>query len=224
MIDMNIIYNDKNIVIVEKPSGVPSQPDKTGDADLLTELNEKFGYAGLVHRLDRPVGGLMVYALDKKSEAKLSAEMSGNGFKKMYYAVCCGKPKAESAELRDWLVKNQRLNMSSVSNKGDKRAKEAVLEYKCLETVTDEKFGVLSMLEVELKTGRHHQIRVQCANAGFPLWGDVKYNKDFKRGYHNVSPALYSGRLEFTHPVTGKRVLFEKMPEGFPFELFQSEK
>ena len=99
--DLNIIYSDNNIAVIEKPAGVPSQPDKTGDADLLAAVRERFEYAGLIHRLDRPVGGLMVFALDKKSEAILSKEMSGDGFIKTYYAVCCGIPKNDSGILED---------------------------------------------------------------------------------------------------------------------------
>ncbi|MCD8036428.1 MAG: RluA family pseudouridine synthase, partial [Clostridiales bacterium] len=208
MIDMelNIIYSDKSIVVVEKPVGVPSQPDKTGDADMQTMLLEKFNYAGVVHRLDRPVGGLMVYAMNKKAEAALSAEMAKNEFGKTYYAVCCGKPKETEGTLTDWLVKNQRLNVSSVVNKGTKGAKEAILDYTVIKSIEDEKNGCLSLLKIALHTGRHHQIRVQTAHAGIPLWGDTKYNPEFKRGYYNVSPALYSGELKFTHPDTGERV------------------
>ena len=218
--DLNIIYSDNNIAVIEKPAGVPSQPDKTGDADLLAAVRERFEYAGLVHRLDRPVGVLMVFALDKKSEAILSKEMSGDGFIKTYYAVCCGMPKNDSGILKDWLVKNQRLNMSAVVPKGTKNAKEALLEYKTINTVSDEKFGQLTLMEIVLKTGRHHQIRVQTANAGMPLWGDTKYNSSFKRGFYNISPALYSARLEFNQPVTKERVFFERMPDFYPFTAF----
>ena len=218
--DINIIYSDKSIAVVEKPAGIPSQPDKTGDNDMLTALNEKFGYAGIVHRLDRPVGGLMVYALNKRAEAFLSSEMSGGGFKKTYLAVCCGKPLAESGTLTDWMSKNQRTNTSAVVPKGTRGAKEAVLDYRLIKSIGDEKFGQLSLLEIELHTGRHHQIRVQCAHAGMPLWGDTKYNPDFGRGYYNVSPALYSARLEFIHPESKKTVAFEKKPENQPFSVF----
>lgn len=221
IMDINIIYSDKSIAVVEKPSGIPSQPDKTGDVDMLTILTERFGYAGVVHRLDRPVGGLMVYALNKEAEAFLSKEMAGEGFSKIYYAVCCGRPRDESGTLRDWLVKNQRLNVSIVADRGNKNAKEAVMDYFVLKSVDDEMLGCLTLLEITLRTGRHHQIRAQTANAGIPLWGDTKYNPSFKRGYCNVSPALYAGRLEFIHPDTKKRVSFEKKPDFFPFSLFK---
>ena len=218
--EINVIYSDKSIAIVEKPAGVPSQPDKTGSEDLLTAMEKRFGYAGLVHRLDRPVGGLMVFALDKRAEAALSKQMSGEGFKKNYFAVCCGVPKQESGEMRDWLVKNQRLNISSVSNKGNKNAKEAVLKYSLIKTLDDGEFGRLSLLDIRLITGRHHQIRVQTAHAGIPLWGDTKYNPAFARGYYNINLALYSRRLEFIHPDTKKTVVFEKNPDFEPFSLF----
>ena len=220
VMELNIIYSDKSIVIVEKPARVPSQPDKTGSEDLLTALEQKFGFAGLVHRLDRPVGGLMVFALNKRAEAFLSKQMNGGGFGKNYAAVCCGVPEKERGEMRDWLVKNQRLNISAVSNKGNKNAKEAVLDYTLIKTIEDEKYGPLSLLDIVLHTGRHHQIRVQTSHAGIPLWGDTKYNPAFKRGYYNISPALYSRRLEFIHPDTSKKVVFEKKPEFEPFSLF----
>lgn len=218
--EINVIYSDKSIAVVEKPSGVPSQPDKTGNEDLLTAVEEKFGYAGLIHRLDRPVGGLMVFALNKRAEAFLARQMNDGGFGKSYAAVCCGRPEKESGEMRDWLVKNQRLNISSVSNRGDKNAKEAVLEYRLIKAVDHEKYGQLSLLDIRLHTGRHHQIRVQTSHAGIPLWGDTKYNPAFRRGYFNISPALYSKRLEFIHPDTGERVVFEKNPDFEPFSLF----
>ncbi len=217
---MNIIYNDKSIAVIEKPSGIPSQPDKTGDADIAGYVAEDFGYAGVVHRLDRPVSGLMVFALNKKAEAFLSAQMSERNFHKIYYAVCCGKPREDEKILKDMLVKNQRLNISTVADRGNRNAKEAVLKYKVLDAINDDKFGVLSLLEVELYTGRHHQIRVQLSNAGIPLWGDAKYNPAFGRGYHNVNIALYSERLEFIHPETKKTVGFEKKPDFMPFSLF----
>ncbi len=218
--ELNIIYSDKSIAVVEKPAGVPSQPDKTGSEDLLSAMEEIFGFAGLVHRLDRPVGGLMVFALNKKAETHLAKQMNSESFGKNYAAVCCGVPKDEKGIMRDWLVKNQRLNISSVSNKGNKNAKEAVLEYSLVKTVKDEKFGDLSLLDIKLMTGRHHQIRVQTSNAGIPLWGDTKYNPLFKRGYFNITLALYSKRLEFIHPDTLKTVVFEKNPEFMPFSLF----
>ena len=153
VMELNIIYSDKSIVIVEKPAGVPSQPDKTGSEDLLTALEQKFGFAGLVHRLDRPVGGLMVFALNKRAEAFLSKQMNGGVFGKNYAAVCCGVPEKKRGEMRDWLVKNQRLNISTVSNKGNKNAKEAVLDYTLIKTIEDEKYGPLSLLDIVLHTG-----------------------------------------------------------------------
>ena len=217
--NLNVIYKDRSILIVEKPAGIPAQADKTGDRDIQSETLEKFGYAGLVHRLDRPVGGLMVFALNKKAESFLSKEIAGNGFCKVYYAVCCGVPERPEGSLRDWLVKNQRQNISIVSSRTDKNAKEAVLDYKTIKVIEDKEFDYLSLLEVRLHTGRHHQIRVQTANAGIPLWGDIKYNKFFKN-IRNVSPALYSAKLEFIHPDTKKRVAFEKKPDFEPITMF----
>lgn len=218
--EVNIVYKDNNFIVVEKPVGVPTQPDKTGDDDLLSQLEKQFNNIWLLHRLDRPVGGLMVFALNDKTVSKINKQINNGLFKKSYFAVCCGIPKNNSGEMRDYLVKNQRLNMSTVTNRENKRAKEAVLEYTLINSITDKKLGVLSLLDINLYTGRHHQIRVQLANAGFPLWGDVKYNSVFKRGYYNVSPALYSHKIELVNPETEKIEIFEKTPDFEPFNLF----
>jgi len=218
--EINIIYKDKNFIIVEKPVGVPCQPDKTGDLDLLSQLEKHFNSIWILHRLDRPVGGLMVFALNEKVAADISKQINNSIFKKYYYAVCCGVPNNETGELRDYIVKNQRLNISVVTNKGNKNAKQAVLEYRVIKTVENDKYGKLSLVEINLLTGRHHQIRVQMSNAGTPLWGDVKYNNLFKRGFYNVSPALYSHRVEFINSETNKREIFEKNPQLEPFNLF----
>ncbi len=122
--------------------------------------------------------------------------------------------------MRDYLLKNQRLNISTVTNKGNKNAKEAILEYTLVKKIENKEFGQLALLDIKLYTGRHHQIRVQMANAGLPLWGDIKYNEDFKRGHYNVSPALYSHSIELINPDTKKVEIFEKIPRFEPFNLF----
>lgn len=218
--NINIIYENNEFVIVEKPAGMPVQPDKTGDIDLLSELEKQFESVWLLHRLDRPVGGLMVFALNEKTASGISRQINNGTFKKKYYAVCCGVPKNNSGEMRNYLVKNQRLNISSVSNRGNKNAKEAVLKYELIGTAKHDKFGELSLVDINLLTGRHHQIRVQMSNAGIPLWGDVKYNPDFKRGYYDISPALYSYKVEFQNPLTGEKESYEKKPYSEPFNLF----
>ena len=219
--EINIIYEDKNLVVAEKPAGMPSQPDKTGDTDILTLLEKKYNKVWLVHRLDRPVGGLMVFALNEKTASYLGKQVLDGKLGKEYMAVCCGVPKNESGELRNWLVKNQRLNISEVVNgKINKNAKEAVLDYRLIKTVDTEKFGKLSLVYINLHTGRHHQIRVQFANAGTPLWGDTKYNPKFKRGFYGVNTALYAYRLTVVKPGEKTELILEKAPNSTPFDLF----
>ena len=231
--DINIIHEDKHIIVAEKPPKVPSQGDPSGDPDMLTLLCEhvkrehpqaKNPYIGLVHRIDRPVGGAMVFAKTKEANAHLSKQMQEKTFKKYYMAVVCGVPENERGELRDILVKNAETNMSRVVKEKRGRAKEAVLEYEVIKTVEDENEGPLTLLKVELKTGRHHQIRVQLSHAGFAIWGDTKYNKAFtkRRGWSQI--ALWSHSLRFMHPKTKKPSEYVSMPhDEFPFSLFKNE-
>lgn len=219
--DINIIYEDKSFIIVEKPAGAPSQPDKTGDMDMLTYLEKKYKRVWLVHRLDRPVGGLMVFALNEKTAAYFSKQSVNGVLGKEYMAVCCGAFKKPEGELRNWLVKNQRLNISEVVNKNqNKNAKEAVLEYRCMKTIDTKDYGKLSLVYIKLNTGRHHQIRVQFSHAGLPLWGDTKYNPQFKRGFYGVKVALYAYRLTLIDPYKKTEMVFENKPCGMPFDLF----
>ncbi|WP_058486119.1 RluA family pseudouridine synthase [Defluviitalea phaphyphila] len=230
--DINIIYEDSYIMVVEKPPKIPSQRDKTGNIDMLSliknYLKEKYPraknpYIGLIHRLDRPVGGLMVFAKTKQANAKLSKQIQDREFKKEYLVVICGKPEQEKGELVDYLIKNQRRNISKVVSKETKGAKEAILEYELVDSMNVEE-EILSLIKVNLKTGRHHQIRVQLSNAGLPIWGDTKYNDFFKnkKGWFQI--ALWAFRLDFFHPKTNKLCSFKLNPKGYPFELFNIEK
>ena len=182
-------------------------------------------YLGIIHRLDQPVEGLLVFAKTKEAAAKLTAQLAKGSLNKQYYAIVCGKPIAESGELVDYLLKEK--DVARVSEKGvdDKEAKKAVLQYKQLSTtmteVSDEK-QVVSLLDIHIDTGRFHQIRVQMSHAGLPLLGDSKYGSEKsqeiskKLGIRNV--ALYAYRLEFVHPTTGKKLEFQiepKLPCGF---------
>ena len=216
--DIEVIYKDEDIIVVEKPFGVPSQADKSGAEDMESYIKDTYGFAGLVHRLDRPVGGVMVYALNSKSLAKLSAEVQEKKFLKTYLAVVMGEAEDEDV-LVHWLTKNQRVNISQVSDKNNKNAKRAELKYKCLEKIETKDYGVLSLIEINLMTGRHHQIRVQMASAKLPLWGDTKYNDFFKRGFYNINLGLYSKSIEFEN-LSKKRVVFEKEPSYTPFDFF----
>jgi len=217
--DIQILYEDEYMLAAEKPQGMPSQADKTGDPDLLSELE---AYAkqplGLLHRLDRPVGGVMLFAKDKKAEAILAKDLQENRLNKRYLTVLCGKLPKERGTLEDYLLKNARTNLSEVVSKDRKGAKKAILHYtKMAEVETD--MGWLTLAEIKLETGRHHQIRVQTSHAGFPIWGDKKYHKNFsKRGKTEI--ALWSYKLEGVHPKTKKPFVLTAKPEKEPFSLF----
>jgi len=220
--NINIILNDKNIIIAEKPVGIPCQPDNTKDNDMMTLLGRKFSKEiFLVHRLDRPIGGIMIFARNKKTCAALSEQIQNKTFKKTYLAVVCGIPEKREATLVDYIIKNQRLNLSKSVHKNTSGAKRAELYYKIVNSRGTDEFGTLSLLKIDLKTGRHHQIRLQLSNAGFPIWGDVKYNEAFKRRRGYIKTALFSNSIEFTNPTTGKRDKYEIYPpDEFPFNIF----
>ena len=153
----------------------------------------------------------MIFTKNKKSCAFLSEQIKEKTFKKTYFAVVCGTPTKREDILINYIIKNQRLNLSKAVHKNTPGAKIAELGYK-----------TISLLKIDLKTGRHHQIRLQLSNAGFPIWGDTKYNVGFKRhGY--VKTALFSNSIEFTSPTTGKRVKYEILPpDEFPFNIFKN--
>ena len=217
--DINIIFEDKHILVVEKPPTIASQEDKTGDESLMSLLNRP--YLGLVQRLDRPVGGVMVYATNPESNSFLSKEISNKNLRKEYLAIVCGKPENPIGELIDHLKKLKTINMSKVVEKGTKEAKEAILEYEVLDTIDTDEYGVLSLLKIKLKTGRHHQIRVQLSNAGMPIWGDNKYNKTFVKKKNWTQICLWSHTLNFKHPKTKQFVEFVSVPyDEYPWNLF----
>lgn len=214
-----ILYEDSFLLCVIKPSGMPAQPDKTGDMDILTFLQqkEKSNAIGLIHRLDRPVGGVMLFAKTKEAEGILSQMVQKKQIKKEYFAVVCGKAN-EKEKLEDYLLKNGRTNLSSVVDKNTKGAKKAVLSYDRKE-VLEEGDCFLSLLKIELETGRHHQIRLQLSQRGLPIWGDQKYNtiQKMKKG---TKIALWSYSLTFLHPKTGEILFIKAIPEGEPFSKF----
>ena len=178
---MKVFYEDNHIIVVEKEPNIPSQSDKTGDLDLLTMVKqyvkEKYNkpneaYIGLVHRLDRPVGGIMVFARTSKAASRLSEQIRNKEFKKRYLAVVDGKFKEKKGTLEDYLYKDERNNISKVVNSQKKNAKKAKLNYEVLNY--DDKRD-LSLVKINLHTGRHHQIRVQMAHINHSLYGDQKY-------------------------------------------------
>ncbi|WP_243109322.1 RluA family pseudouridine synthase [Anaerophilus nitritogenes] len=227
---MNIIFEDQHIIVAQKPPKVPSQSDQTFDLDMLSMIKEylkekypnaKDPYLGLIHRLDRPVGGVMVFAKSKDSNAKLSEQIRTKKFKKKYYVVVCGKPENKQGELRNYLKKLRDLNMSKVVTENSKAGKEALLEYEWIDSVDTDEYGTLSLLKVDLKTGRHHQIRVQLSHANLPIWGDNKYNKTFVKIKKWTQISLWAYSLSFYHPKDQKLMTFESKPtEEYPFSLF----
>lgn len=202
---LKVFYEDNHIIVVEKPFNILSQADSTNDIDMLTivkeyikEKYEKPGnvYLGLVHRLDRPVGGLMVFARTSKAASRLSEQVRTHKFSKKYLAVVSGKIK-EKDTLIDYLKKEDNGNTIVTT---EEKGKYSELSYKVLEY--NEKLNQ-SLIEVDLKTGRHHQIRVQFASRGYPLCGDQRYGKQ-----DNTQIALYAYELKFYHPVTKKEMIF----------------
>lgn len=221
--NIKILYEDDDIVVAYKPHGVPSQADKTGDLDMVTYLMRecKAKYIGVINRLDRPVGGIMVFAKSPQSAAKLSLQLQKNEISKQYTAVTCGEPGEKNGELVDYLLKNQKDNISKVVNKGTKEAKEARLKYSVLHTVEDVEFGKLSLVKVNLITGRHHQIRVQFSSRNLPLWGDNKYNEAFKKRRGFTEIALCSTSLGFKHPKTNRTMEYAVKADGEGFKIFE---
>ena len=201
---MKVIFEDNHIIVVEKKPNIPSQADKTEDIDMLSlvkdYIKQKYNkpgnvYLGLVHRLDRPVGGIMVFAKTSKAASRLSEEVRNKTFKKTYLAVVDGKIDNKEGTLEDYLYKDERNNISKVVNKDKKNAKYACLDYNVL--VYDEVKN-LSLLKINLHTGRHHQIRVQLSNFGHSIFGDQKYGT---RG-QGKQIALWAYELSIVHPTT----------------------
>ncbi len=224
---VNILYEDNQIVVIVKPQNMPSAPDESGDEDALTfvknYIKEKYNkpgeaYIGLVHRLDRPTGGVMVFARTSKAAARLSSQLQDGTMKKTYYAICNDCPKDKSGRLVNYLKKDSKENIVKIVSQGETNAKRAELEYKVLVR------GETSLLEVNILTGRSHQIRVQLAGIGCPLVGDNKYGKDKTRASKKLG--LWAGRLEFVHPVTKEKMVFVAPPElsSEPWKDFYIEK
>lgn len=225
--ELNIIYEDKYVLCLEKPQGIPSQSDKTNDEDLMSaameflKKKETNPYLGLIQRLDRPVGGVIVFAKTEFANKELSKQVQQRETKKEYMAVVCGKPEVEKAVLQDYLKKLKTINMSKVTTEDDKQGKLAKLEYEALGSVGTEEYGTLTLLRVKLHTGRHHQIRVQLSNANLPIWGDNKYNKVFMKKKDFTNIALWSYKFGFKHPKTKEYKEFtSSISNTYPFNQF----
>ena len=220
---LEILYEDTNVLVVWKPPGLEAQSSRGIGADMVSEIRrrihslspgDKIPYVGVIHRLDKPVSGIMVYAKDKKSAASLSRQVYQGSMDKRYLAVLCGKVDKNVDKYVDYLLKDEKNNQSSVVDMGITGAKRAELEYRVLRHLKLEPYGDLTLAEIALFTGRHHQIRVQMAAHGFPLWGDRKYNPAFSEaGRQTGNIALSAYRLTFAHPVTGKAMDFCRRPK-----------
>lgn len=227
MDDVKILHEDNSVLVVVKPQNIPSQADSSGDVDLLTLLKdyikEKYNkpgnvYLGLVHRLDRPTGGVMVFAKNSKAAERLSKQIVDGEMSKFYFTTVVGCPKEKSATLVHYLKKNALTNNVYVATFGDHDAKRAELSYTVLESD-----GVVSLCKVQLGTGRSHQIRVQMSAIGTPVFGDVRYGGDSLMKGSNL--ALWAYRLEFNHPVSKERMVFVAYPpETKPWNIFNLKK
>lgn len=238
-----ILYEDNDIIVCHKPAGIATQTMRVGQADMVSEIANylthgkktpdgrklkdatekrpdngigKSPYVGVIHRLDQPVEGILVFAKNKQAAADLSRQAAGEKMKKEYLALVCGRDMQQSGELTDYLLKDGKTNTSRVVPAEVKGAKEARLSYEILWEKSPE-----ALVKICLHTGRHHQIRVQMANAGMPLLGDHKYAGEEvlalsdKLGIRETALCAY--RLAFTHPKTGKHMQFAIRPEGAAF-------
>ena len=216
---INILFEDNHVLVVEKPVNIPVCEDNSHDMDLLNLLKryikDKYNkpgnvYLGLIHRLDRPVGGIMVFAKTSKAASRLSMQVRDNKIKKYYYAVLHGKLDGEG-EFVDYLIKDIKNNISYVTDSG--KGKLSKLKYKCISYTDKEN---LSLVVIELETGRSHQIRVQFSSRNHPLVGDVKYGND-----KNIQIALFAYKLSFYHPISKELLTFDlEIPKRYPFNIF----
>jgi 23S rRNA pseudouridine1911/1915/1917 synthase len=222
--DLIILYEDNHIIVVLKPQNVACCPDESGDDNLLdcvkryikTTYNKPGNvFVGLVHRLDRPTGGVMVYAKTSKAAARLTEQMKSGGFEKRYLAVLCGVPSKKQATLENYLRKNSINNTVYVCTQTEEGAKFASLAYE----LKDESDG-LALAEINLHTGRTHQIRVQMASINCPVYGDMRYGGEKAQ---KGKLALWAYSLRFTHPTTGEslRYMAEPPKDSAPWSRFE---
>lgn len=220
---MDIVLKTENYVIIKKPKGVPTQSDLSGDEDAMTALSRELEALGepsdlwLIHRLDRVVGGLVVFARNKKCAAKLSETVGGKGMKKEYLAIVEGV--ADDGIMEDYIYKDAKKSKAFIVKGERKGAKRASLEYETVARVETER-GVYSLVRIVLHTGRFHQIRAQFASRSLPLVGDGKYGSHDNKA---KMPALFASALGFT--LDGKDVNASALPDTaeYPWSLFSKE-
>lgn len=222
--NISIIYEDNHLLVVEKPVNVPSQKDISNNPDMLSILKDDIKrrynkpgnvFLGLVHRLDRPVGGAMVFAKTSKAASRLSDQIRKREFGKIYNAVVHGVPDRQADTIVHYLVKDNSKNMVKTVKDTDEGAKEAILDYRVLAS----KDG-LSLVRIKLHTGRPHQIRVQFSAIGHPLFGDQKYGPEANKPGQQL--ALWSTELTFIHPTLKEKMTFTcEPPDIYPWNIFK---
>lgn len=213
---MKVIFEDNHLLVIEKPVNIPMQEDNSKDEDLLSlckeYIKEKYNkpgnvYLGLVHRLDRPVSGVCVFARTSKAASRLTKQIQDHTFKKQYLAVVEDNGLKDSDHFEDYLLKDSKTNTVRV----DKNGKLAILDYEVLKRKDN-----LALVKVDLKTGRSHQIRVQFSSRNHSLWGDQRYNKNAIVGQQI---ALHSHSISFNHPITNEPLTFTSNPDRKPFDI-----
>lgn len=220
---MRVLFEDKYMIVCEKPVGVESQASSSGKEDMITLLSRyraekgEEQYIGLVHRLDTMTGGAMIYSKREDMTGKLSSLVQSGDYRKIYLAVVHGIPEENGGELKDLLYHDKQKNKSYVCKKRRQGVKEALARYRLVESVEDPDGQKMSLVKVELITGRTHQIRVQFASRGMSLVGDGKYGSRNNK----TSCALWSHTVEFIHPVTKKTVCVKSYPaDSYPWNMF----
>lgn len=221
MLTTESIFEDNHLLVVNKPVNIPVQSDESGDSDYQTILKnyiarkyQKPGnvFLGIVHRLDRPVGGIMVFARTSKAASRLSEQVRNRTFDKTYLAVLNGMPENRGT-LKHWLLKDNKSNMVSAHQREVPRSKHAVLHYELLGNS-----GKMSLVKIKLETGRPHQIRVQFSTIGCPIWGDQRYNKQAEIGQQI---ALFASELSFLHPISNEVLKYSVQPPSkYPWSEF----
>lgn len=234
-----ILFEDEDILVVYKPVGIATQAAGFMQADVFSELKNylsmtskerKEPYLGIIHRLDQPVEGVLVFAKNPTSAAALSKQIAQRMLKKEYLAAVYlseeasyKEEKGKSITLTDYLLKDGKTNMSRVVSALEKDAKKAMLSYEIL-SVKESADEKLALLSIQLETGRHHQIRVQCAHAGMPLLGDQKYgskeSQEYSQNQNVKDVALCAHKLTFKHPKTGKKIEFSAEPRKQAIQAF----
>lgn len=222
---LNVLFEDNHLLVVEKPRNMPVQEDESGDPDLLNAakafLVEKYNkpgdaFLGLVHRIDRPVGGVLLFGKTSKGASRISNEIRLNRFNREYYAVVRGIPTKRKGTVTDYLLKNRKTNVSAVVKGGTKDAKKAKLEYEVIDVDATED---LSLLKVKLHTGRSHQIRVQLSHMGFPIYGDQKYGQHVNKVGQQI--ALWAYEISVKHPTKDEIVTVScEPPKEYPWVQF----